>query len=204
MKLFFKLLFGYFIIVSSVSAQPRNYKCDLLDSVIVALEYRKKLDDHLLKYYPEKIKIINNTINADLIEDSQIVKEINDLKIITNIEKVTQRWFIIDDVILSLDSFNILVDTFGFFDKTCTLNGRFKIVNSYDELSHLSDSVNVILLEQFAYNKQGALNIVIRNKKSDAVILLGLMTGEFHLNAVPSFYIMLKGYINPETGHLYW
>ncbi|MBS1778659.1 MAG: hypothetical protein JST70_05000 [Bacteroidetes bacterium] len=164
------IFFIFFVFAAPSWAQKQNYNCVILDSIINKIQLRKAQNDFLLPLFrsgdvkTDGYRIYRTT--QDKIKSRRIDS------LLSKVDTIEREWFL-NDTLFSLDTFNIIIDTFGFFDNTCNVyNGcHYLVVNDYGIIKQLKKTCNAIVVEYVGYNGRGGLVIAMRNTKSEFVII---------------------------------
>lgn len=159
------------------NAQNRSYNCAILDGVFSQIQWRKWHNDFLLPLFKSgEIKTDGeylHRVTGNKAKSRTIDSVIN----ILNLKPRT--WSFLDNILFSLDTFNVIVDTFHFFDNSCDvkLGCRCVIVDDYRFIDNLKNKCNVIVVQGIAYVRNGGISIAFRNTKSNQAIVFGIREG---------------------------
>ncbi len=167
MKKIIFILLAFFIYELPIIGQFKNYNCIVFDSLISTIKLKKMQNDFLFPLLKSGEICRKKDSIYILTTDELKVKKIKSvLSTNSNIDGNLE----IDDVLFSLDTFNIVIDTFGYFDNSCS-NKNFLVVNNYNILNSLKETCNVIIVEALSYNVNGSFKIFLRSNKSDFIIV---------------------------------
>lgn len=179
-------------------AQTESYNCFILDSIISAIQIKEAQNNFLFPLFKSgEIKTDGESIQ---IKTKNTVK-IKKIDSVLNGINIKERNYFLDDVLFSLDTLNIIVDTFKYFDNSCNLfknkGNRYVVVNDYGIISQSKKPSNIIVVDMIGYNSKGAMSIVLRNTKSKCSIIFGVRHGAvLH----PSISIIGKCQYDPVEG----
>jgi len=192
------ILCVFLAFVFPIQAQKQQYNCVILDSLINVIRIKKSQNDFLLPLFKSgEIKK-----DGDLIRKiTQNEKQIREIDSVLSIVKIKEGTLFLNDTLFSLDNFNIIVDTFHFFDNSCKAcadkSKRYTIINDYETAYNVRASCNVIEVVGIAYNKSGAISIALRNTKSNYCVLFGVRHDS---TQYPSISIIGKYLFDPKYG----
>ena len=201
MKKKFINLFVFLVFALPSNGQKRNYNCIILDSIFSKIEWRKWHNDFLLPLFRSgEIKTDGqylHRVTNDIGKSSIIDSVINPL----NLEART--WSFLEDTLFSLDTFNVIIDTFHFFDNSCNFskNTNYVIVDDYRFLDNLKKKCNVIIVQGIAYAKSGGVSIALRNTKSNFAIIFSILEGSH--TPSPKVSLVGKVWYDPVAGFVH-
>lgn len=181
---------------NGVSAQ--DYNCVLLDSLISTIEIKKAQNDILIPLFKSgELKTDGDSIYIITKDEVKIHK----IDSVLRQMDIKEGNLFLQDELFSLDTFNIIIDTFNFINSSCNLNkhknNRYLIVNDYSIINDIKTSPNIIVVEKIAYNNNGAISIVLRNTKSTFGVIFGIRKSSV---SYPSITILGKYIFDPEQG----
>jgi len=195
-KLLSALVFVVFALPSN--GQKRNYNCHLLDGIFSAIEWRKWHNDFLLPLFRSGELKTDGSFLQRMTNDKTKSRVIDSVIGPLNVEART--WSFLEDTLFSLDTFNVIIDTFGFFDNSCKVSGNtnYTIVDDYRFVDKLKKRCNVVIVQAIAYTRSGSISIFLRNTKSNYAIVFGVREGG--KSPYPKVSIIGRIWYDPEEG----
>lgn len=194
-----KVILIFFGGLISIAGSSQSFTCNMLDSLIYSIELRRMQYDFLnplfftgeLTTAQRDSFIINTKDTVKYKEMKEVLKKVY----------IKEDWSLLhDDLLFHLDTFNVIVDPFRFFESTCEIRRegkRFVVVNDKSIISGLKDSCNIIIVERVSFSKWGELNLFIRNSRSEKVVWYRVR------HASPIFRIYGVYYYDFETGGIF-
>lgn len=187
------IFFGWLI---ALTGDSQSYTCNMLDSLISSIELRREQYDFLNPlFYTGELKTAKG--DSFIIATKDSIKQ-QKIKEVLKKFYIKEDWSLIhDDLLFHLDTFNVIVDSFRFFESTCEIGRegkRFVVVNDKRIIDHLNDSCNIIIVEHVSFSNVGELNLFVRNSKSEKIFWYRIR------HASPIFRIYGVYYFDSETG----